>query len=291
MLVLSYADDIVLLSPCIDGLQNMIDTCSRYAKKHNLSFSTHQDPQKSKTKCIAFQRKRKIEGRKLQLCGKNLPWVHSVKHLGTTITDDVGSRMAQDTLEKRAIYISRNNEINQEFYYSHPKTKIWMNNVFNTSYYGSPLWDMSSRNFSKLEKSWNASHRIMLSIPRDAHRYFIEPLSGRPHIIKSLRRRFISFLQRIQQSKKTVLRNILMEIQNDCRSTTGKNLRNLQLITGEVDLTKMNVDQNPYRDIPNEELWRMDLVKEILAIQSGELHIEDSEYTNLDDIKDFVCSS
>ena len=29
--IIVYADDIVLLSPTIDGLQNMIDTCSVYA--------------------------------------------------------------------------------------------------------------------------------------------------------------------------------------------------------------------------------------------------------------------
>ena len=222
---------------------------------------------------MAFQRKGKMEKRKLQLCGKELPWVHSMKHLGTTITDDVRCRMAQDTSEKRATFISRNNEINQEFHYSHSKTKIWINSVFNTSFYGSPLWDMSSRNFEKLEKSWNTAHRIMLSIPREAHRYFIEPLSGRLHIIKALRKRFRNFLLRIKQSQKGVLRNMLMEIRNDCRSTTGKNLRILQLMTGELDLEKMDVDRKPYRDIPKVDLWRVNLVKEILAIRSGELRI------------------
>ena len=52
------------------------------------------------------------------------------------------------------MYIARHNELSQEFYYAHPKTKIWINNVYNTSLYGAPLWDMSSRNFKKLEKTW-----------------------------------------------------------------------------------------------------------------------------------------
>ena len=60
--VIVYADDIVLLSPCIDGLQRMIDTCSDYAKTHNLSFSTHEDPKRSKTKCIAFRRRKEELG-------------------------------------------------------------------------------------------------------------------------------------------------------------------------------------------------------------------------------------
>ena len=75
----------------------------------------------------------------------------------------------QDILEQRAMYIVKNNELNQEFYYAHPKTKIWINNVYNTSLYGAPLWDMFSRNFEKLEKTWNVSIRTMLSIPRNTH--------------------------------------------------------------------------------------------------------------------------
>ena len=136
--VIVYADDIVLLSPCIDGLQRMIDTCSRYAKSHNLSFSTHENPKRSKTKCMAFQRKKKGMDN-LKLNDKNLPWVNSVKHLGSTITDDIRCRMNQDLLEKRAMYIAKNNELLQEFHFAHPRTKIWANSVFNTTFYGSPL--------------------------------------------------------------------------------------------------------------------------------------------------------
>ena len=51
--VLGYADDLFLLSPSIDGLQEMLKVCEEYARSHNLKFSTHVNPQKSKTKCSA----------------------------------------------------------------------------------------------------------------------------------------------------------------------------------------------------------------------------------------------
>ena len=44
--ILGYADDIFLLSPTLDGLQNMIDTCSEYGKEHGLTFSTNSEPKK-----------------------------------------------------------------------------------------------------------------------------------------------------------------------------------------------------------------------------------------------------
>ena len=222
---------------------------------------------------------------------KELPWVNSVKHLGSTITDNIGCRMNQDLLEKRAAYISKNNELVQEFHYAHPKTKIWVNYVFNTCFYGSPLWDMFSRDFEKLEKSWNVSNRIMLSLPRTAHRYFIEPLSGRPHIIKSLGKRFLSFLAKIRKSKKTVLRNILTEIANDCRSTTGRNIRKLKLSTNNFTSENINLESKPYNKLPENANWRLSLVKEILDIKSGELQLENLSYADLDDISDIVSSS
>ena len=120
--IIVYADDIVLLSPCIDGLQRMIETCSRYAAKQNLRFSTHENPSKSKTKCIAFQQKKK-DLPKLKLNNKDLPWVSTVRHLGTTVTNVDNCSMNQDLTEKRAAYIARNNELNQQYYYAHPETK------------------------------------------------------------------------------------------------------------------------------------------------------------------------
>ena len=80
--IIVYADDIVLLSPSIDGLQEMIDTCIDFAGKHNLSFSTHEDQKKSKTKCMTFFRKKKeVALRKMMLDDKPLPWVKTVTHL------------------------------------------------------------------------------------------------------------------------------------------------------------------------------------------------------------------
>ena len=61
-------------------------------------------------------------------------------------------------MEKRATYINKVNELTKEFI-------------------GSALWDLFGIEALRLEKSWNVSQRIMLGIPRNSHRYFIEPLS------------------------------------------------------------------------------------------------------------------
>ena len=289
--VVVYADDIVLLSPSIDGLQSMINTCTKYARNHNLTFSTHENPARSKTKCVAFVAKKRSL-RNLNLDGKILPWVDLVNHLGTTImnSNNGGCSLDQDLVEKRARYIAKNNEIRQEFYYAHPKTKVWINNVYNTSFYGSPLWDIYSTNFARLEKTWNVSIRLMLSIPRNAHRYLIEPLSGTQHIIKSIRNRFLRFVSNIASGSRKVLSTVLNIVKKDVRSVTGKNLRHINLKSNIANDGKVDVFKEPYKAIPKDEQWRIPLAKEIIETKFGNLSLNIAK-EELDDILYFVCAS
>ena len=98
--IIVYADDIVLLSPSIDGLQEMIDTCSDFAGKHNLSFSAYEDQKKSKTKCMTFFRKKKEVLLRKMMLDDNSSWI--------TINNKLFR--GQDTMEKRARYVAKCNE-------------------------------------------------------------------------------------------------------------------------------------------------------------------------------------
>ena len=97
--VLGYADDLYLIAPCLDALQEMLKMCENYAAEHNLKFSTDPNLNKSKTKCMAYQRKER-ELPNLKLCGNSLPWVKHGKHLGTRL--DVG----KDILGEAKLIIS-----------------------------------------------------------------------------------------------------------------------------------------------------------------------------------------
>ena len=91
----------------------MLRTCENYAAEHNLKFSTNDNPAKCKTKCIAFQLHEQPLSN-VELCGVPLPWVEGGLHLGNTLSNKVNG-MGQDIRKKRAAFISKNNELNQEF--------------------------------------------------------------------------------------------------------------------------------------------------------------------------------
>ena len=110
----------------------------------------------------------------IKLYGNDLPWVTSTKHLGSKIQNQRNN--TRDLMEKRAMFINRNNELIQELYFAHPITLIRANNIFNTPFYGSVIWNLFDDSAERLEKSWNISQRLMLSLHRETHRFLIEPM-------------------------------------------------------------------------------------------------------------------
>ena len=289
---MGYADDIFLLSPTLDGLQDMIDTCHDFAVKHNLTFSTDPVPRKCKTKCLAFLKNHRSL-RKLKLGNNELPWVDTAKHLGNKITT-LKDGMTQDIFEKRASYISRNNELQQEFNFAHPKTLVKVNNIYNSHFYGSNLWDLFSKEVDMIAKSWNVSQRIMNGLDRKTHKYLIEPVSKTQHIMFHLQKRFITFTESIMTSNKLALRKLFDTVKYDCQSTTGRNLRMLMLRYERNNIRDINtkmLTNYEYAKIPDEENWRINLIKELIDVRHG---IKSLPHCNRDEVKcllDFTCIS
>ena len=93
--ILGYADYFFLLSPSIEGLQDMLKVCQDYALEHTLTFSTNPDPQNSKTKCMAFLKTQR-DLKTLTLCGNPHGWVKSGKYLGNKVTNDITGIMKDD---------------------------------------------------------------------------------------------------------------------------------------------------------------------------------------------------
>ena len=232
----------------------MVKSCEEYSASHNLTISTHTDIKKCKTKCMAFINKR-WPLMHIKLNGKNLPWVDSSKHLGVRV-GNMSKGLSQDMMEKRALYVHKVNEIIQEFHFADPSAKIMINNIFNTSFFGSQLWDWFNNEAERLENSWNISQRVVLDIPRNTHRYFLKPLSGTQHIQFSLYKRFIKFIVNIKKSKKPTMRHLQSVIKHDCRSTTGRNLRKTNANTKEIECRRNNDRWDDEINIYGDSDWR-----------------------------------
>ena len=132
-----YSGNNFVLAPSLSGLQEMLLTCEEYAQSHNLKFSPDPRPDKCKTKCLAFLKKNR-DLPSLKLHGINLPWGKKFKHLENTIKDK-SDGMTLDAKQKKAKYISKNNELIQEFRFAHHDALLSINQICNTHFTGSQL--------------------------------------------------------------------------------------------------------------------------------------------------------
>lgn len=133
----------------------------------------------------------------------------------------------------------------------------------------------------------------MLGIPRDSHRYFIEPLSDTQHIMFSLFKRFVKFVDNIASSKKLVLRNMLSIVKYDCRSNTGHNLRKMMLLVNKTsvdDLTKDDFKNQIYNEVPHGDEWKVGLAKEIIEVVNGNMDIETFNDAEINEIFHYILT-
>ena len=140
---------------------------------------------------------------------------------------------------------------------------------FNCHFTGAPIWDLFCRDFEKIEKSYNTSIRKMLNLPRETHKYFIEPLSEKKHINGIIYKRFLNFTKQIQKSSKKLPKTLFKLVKNDVSSVTGSNLRNIMLVMGKSRIEDLepddacNIKYNPVKD---ENKWKIEVGRELLEV-------------------------
>ena len=291
--IFGYSDDNWALAPSLNSLQDMITTMEVYANSHNLIFSTDPVPSKCKTKTMAFVIK-KTTLRNMILCGNPLPWVSSIKHLGITVTNQIDG-CQEDLSVKNARYIAKNNQLNQEFYFAHTKTKMDLNSIYNSHFTGSQCWDIFSAGSKKIEASWNRSIKIVHKLPWQTHRRLMTPISEKTHMKTLLMTRLMRFVKKLETSKKPVLRQLIRLTKNNTMSVTGKNLRGILLLTQKSrvnDLEEEDVKNIKYHHLEETEMWRMTVINEVLQIKSGERELPDEwSWQELEDVLELACTS
>ena len=289
--LLGYSDDNICLAPSLKALQDMLDTCQEYAAAHNLKFSTDNNPDKCKTKTMAFLKRNRVLPN-LTLCGNPLPWTNKCKHLGTTITNKIDG-CEDDMKVKNACYIQKNMELNQEFYFAHPETRFRINQIYNSHYSSSPLWDLFGNGARKIESSYNRSVKIMLGLPYNTHRCLIEPLTNSMHVKRVLIKRFLSFLDMITKSSKQAIKMLLETAKHDVRSVTGRNMREIMLLTGKIsvnEVTGEDIKSIEYFPMDKTENWKVEVIKEIIDVKSKIAAIDNFECEELETILTYLCT-
>ena len=222
--------------------------------------------------------------------------IESAKYLGNMITGDMNG-LQSDILIKRAIYIGRNSELLQEFYFAHPELLCKINKIYNSSFPGSVLWDFTSRNFNMLINSWSVSVRYMWGLPLQTHKFFIEPLGG-THAKSMIYSRFVQFMQSIRKGKKSAPYYLLEKIKDDTNTITGKNIKtifgneNIDIFETHMPTFKKTLK---FSKIENNDIWKVNAIREITDIKKGSKEVifsdgEKLEYEALEKMSHYIAT-
>ena len=195
---------------------------------------------------------------------------------------------------KTGIYIQKVVQINQEFHFAHPSTKIHLNKIYNGHFTGLKIWELGSREAEKLESAYNRSVKIMFNLPFSTHRYLIEPMTNMQHPKKILMKRYLSFIKSIEGSPKKSLRELLNIVKNDTRSNTGCNLRQIMLNLGLNNISEVEspmVDQYMYHPIQDDDMWRVPFLEEMINVFSSDLEVPGFEMEEINSMLNYICTT
>ena len=88
----------------------------------------------------------------------------------------------------------------------------------------------------------------------------------------------MNFTNKLMCSRKTAVKNLFKIIRHDCRSTTWRNLRKIMHYCGKIkisEITSKEISEKSYHPTPVPEIWRLDLVKELLEIRDNKCNLDD----------------
>lgn len=166
--------------------------------------------------------------------------------------------------------------------------------VYATSFYGSSLWNLFSKEVTRIFSSWNVTVRNVFNLPWDTHRYLIETVSKSTHPKVMMCSRYMKFMESMGGTcKKRSVRYLAALVKDDRRTLTG---RTISSIASDCDvvrssLTPMKTKDMKYKTAPLEEQWRLPILRELLEIRSGQSELPGTDNDELKLMIDHICSS
>lgn len=158
---LSYADDMVLLSPTVGGLNEMLRVCESYAAGHGLSYNV------KKTEYMVFEAAGKCPDNKtnITLNGLNIKRVTKFKYLGHIITSDL--KDDNDIERERRALAVRGNMLTRRFSHCTEDVKVTLFKAYCQNLYTGNLWvNHTKKSLETLRIQYNNVFRMLLGLPR-----------------------------------------------------------------------------------------------------------------------------
>ena len=215
-----YADDLILLSPSLTGLTNMIKICEDYAVEHDILFNG------KKSKYLIFGKDGNYKYNHIvKVNNEIVERCEEADHLGHPLhTTNTLNVLAEKGL----------NNLNASFYafmsrykdcYATTRNKLF--HQYCSSMYGSQVWLLNSNSVEKILSRWRKFHRVVLGVPNTTHCDLLPLIAENLPLESSLELKFLSFYKSIATSENKIINYMAKHMLQSYNSTMCKNIRHL----------------------------------------------------------------
>ena len=182
---------------------------------------------------------------------------------------------------------------------AHPELKCKINRIYNSSFPGSVLWDLTATLTAQIVNSWSVSVRHMWGLPMDSHRSFVESLGG-THAKVMLMSRYISFIKSVKKSSRRAVLLLFERVKSNLMTVTGRNIRVIEEQAENTPICEIKVEQFKknvkFHEAHESDQWKVSFVKEIVNVKQNKLKLEpddDQSFSveELDEIMTYIVTS
>lgn len=205
---LSYADDMVLLSPSIKGLRKLLLICEQYAIDHGLKYNV------AKTEMMVFRSGRGPEKvHEVHMNGSTIQMVKQFKYLGHLLTESM--KDDNDIERERRALAVRGNMLARRFANCNPDVKNTLFKAYCLGMYTCQLWSNYTRkSLNIIRVQYNNAFRALMRLPRYCSASTMFSDAGVPDFFSIIRSRIAAFWNRLSRSNNSILRAVFDYLPN-----------------------------------------------------------------------------
>lgn len=197
---LSYADDMVLLSPTISGIRKLLSICETYAEQHGLRYN----PMKSELLVFRGGNKSPTFIPPVRINGSLIQIVTQFKYLGHVVTEDLKDNLDMER-ERRALAV-RGNMLARRFAGCSLPVKITLFKAYCQTFYTSSLWaSYTQKAYSALRVQYNNAFRALVGLPMHCSASGMFADAHTDDYFAIMRKKVASVLRRVRDGRNSVL--------------------------------------------------------------------------------------
>ena len=281
---LSYADDLTLLSPSLNGLQHMVNICEDYGEEYHVTFNG------KKTVAVVFYAN---NGgcKEITVNGSAIAWSSKVKHLSNIIDSNLSD--LNDCKTKKGNFVASINWFIGNFSHNVPlNCYIRLFQAYCSNYYGSVLLELYGRGFKDFCVTWNKAVRRVFNVPYTTHTILLGQLLNTCHVSMQLVKRLRKFIDGMLVINNVIVRHMVRRAISSAQSPLG---RNIAIIRRRYAIRVADVSEHHvYRQV--KQLCRVDAtdtargIFDLLRARNNELYLHGFSQNDVEIMLNYCCT-